>query len=87
MLRDSPTKEVLFFYYGEYDKFMVIESGRAVLEFWPIIFQIYYRPSHSEIPFEDISKSTVFLDRLLPKYPEIVDWFLFNPHCWNRKKK
>lgn len=86
MLRFYHPEEVVFVYYGEYDKFMILESGRTVLEFWPRNFQIYYRPPHSAIPFEDISGSMVFLDRLLPNYPEIVDWFMFNTHCWNRKR-
>lgn len=86
MLRFHHPEEVVFVYYGEYDKFMILESGRTVLEFWPRNFQIYYRPPHSAIPFEDISGSMVFLDRLLPNYPEIVDWFMFNTHCWNRKR-
>jgi hypothetical protein len=84
ILASTSKSEVLFFYYGDFDKISLVDSGRFILELWrrkPLIFYHDYDGGS----LRNLGDSTLFLELLSPKYPEVVNWFLFNPNLWSRK--
>lgn len=84
ILGSTSKSEILFFYYGDYDKISLIDSGRFILELWTRQPQIFYHDYDRE-SLRNLGGSTLFLELLSPKYPEVVNWFLFNPNLWSRK--
>jgi UDP-2,3-diacylglucosamine pyrophosphatase LpxH len=78
--------KLLFFYYGEFDKIVLMDSGVLILEFWTKTKQIILDLYHSECPFLHGDEGIcVMISFLKEKYPEVADWFLFNISSWSNQ--